>query len=252
MRVFDTPWWRFPGAPSPEEWLALWGLLTLVVAVVAAFVALRQLIAMREANGEANEATRIAAEASRATSRPYLDVRFDFVPTIPQDPEATPRTGFTVVVIENVGKAAIKHLLLKSDPLFDSSGVGRQGERDAALEWIREKFSGDYVFEYLSPGKKFSYVLDLTKEQMSEQRNLPQRYVVTASYTDMQDLETYTEEFVLDAEPWHLSRVDAEPLAVIPRQLRTMNYYEKQDKKPRARFYEAVKSLVQRRGDDVD
>ena len=35
-------WWRVDGWPTADEWQALWAFATLVVAVVAAWLALRQ------------------------------------------------------------------------------------------------------------------------------------------------------------------------------------------------------------------
>lgn len=235
-----SAWWRWDLAPTASEWQAIWAFCTLAAAIVAAWIALRQLSAMRQANSAAADASRHASNASRATMRPYLDVSFEFLPSVPKDPDSTPSSGFTLVVIENRGRSAAKKVRLKSSPEFESSGVGRQGDKDRALEWIREKFSGDYVFEQIPPGKRFAYVLDLTREHMAPERELPQRYEVKATYTDMDQSEEFSEVHVLDAEPWHLSRVAADPLAVIARQLRTMNSYEKKAQKSRDKLVRAV------------
>ncbi|KIP51850.1 hypothetical protein [Leucobacter komagatae] len=234
------PWWRFTDMPAADEWTAFWSFATLLTAITAAWFALHQLFAMRTANTEAANAARDASDASRAVVRPYLDIRFEFIPSIPGNPQSTPSAGFTAVVIENLGKTAAKNIRLTSRPLFQSSGVGRTGDKDKALEWIQEKFSGSFVFEHLSPGKKLSYVLDLTKEQMDLERGLPQRYDVDAEYWDINSVEKYVETHVLDAAPWHLSRVDAEPLAVIARQMRTMNNYERTAQRLRSRLVNAA------------
>ncbi len=241
--ALESAWWRWSWAPTDGEWQALWAFCTLLAAIIAAGIALRQLTAMWQANAAAADASRQASDASRATMRPYLDVSFEFLPSVPKDPDSTPRTGFTLVVIENRGQSVAKGVRLKSSPEFESSGVGRQGDKDRALEWIREKFSGEYVFQQIPPGKKFAYVLDLTKEQMDPDRGLPQRYEVQANYSDMEESEEYREIHVLDAEPWHLSRVEADPLAVIARQLRTMNSYEKKAQKSREKLLGAVEQI---------
>lgn len=241
-------WWRWTWAPTPEEWQALWSLCTLVVAVVAAWLALHQLRAMKQTNEAAANANRAAADASRAADRPYVDVSFDFVPSFPKDPDAVPEAGLTGIAIENRGRSAARDVqLYATPPLRASDKVRPQDKNGEIFAELLEKFTGDYVYSRISPGQRFSYILDRTKEQLDPANNLPQRYEIRVTYTDPDGLTRYEDNHVLDLHPWKLARIDADPIAVIAKQIRTMNSYEKTAQKQTTALIRAIEDLRQQR-----
>lgn len=90
----DTPWWNIDGAPTPDEWTALFAGLTLVAAIIAAVIALRQL--------------RAHFETARAQGRPYVIVDFAFKSILMQ------------VEIKNIGATAASELTIRVTPPFES------------------------------------------------------------------------------------------------------------------------------------
>ena len=199
-------WWRAEQLPSAAEWQAFWAFTTFVVALVAAWIALRQVIAMWHAN-------RLAAEASIAAMRPYVVVSFEIDPAVPKNPKSSAGSGFALIVIENIGKTPALDLTLKSVPEFVASGDGAPNEgSERMLSWIREKFSGEYVFSFLPPGRRYEYVLDTTIGLMEPGIGLPQVYEVEARYRSQGGVRgEFVETNMLDAEPWNNSSIRPDP-----------------------------------------
>ncbi|PJJ63871.1 hypothetical protein [Compostimonas suwonensis] len=184
----DTPWWNIDGAPTPDEWTALFAGLTLVAAIIAAVIALRQL--------------RAHFETARAQSRPYVIVDFAFKSILMQ------------VEIKNIGATAASELTLRVTPPFES------GLREQAAT-LNAVFSEPERISMLAPGRRILYTFDRAPDYHEAKR--PERYAVTASYTDMpvqyhrpwrqgwhrQEIR-YTETFVLDFRQWSQATTESD------------------------------------------
>lgn len=180
LSCMGESWWRVEGAPTPNEWMALFTCFTLVAAVVAAGVALGQLRA------------HFATERSR--SRPYVLVDFAFKSTLMQ------------IEIKNIGATAASDVRLSVSPPFES-GLREQAERLNAVFAESEKIS------MLAPGRRILYTFDRAPDYYKKKRRT--QYTVTAIYTDMpkqfrrpwrklwrrEEVE-YTDTYVLDFGQW--------------------------------------------------
>lgn len=167
-------------APTPDEWMALFAGLTLIAAIVAAAIALRQL--------------RAHFETTRAQSRPYVIVDFAFKSILMQ------------IEIKNIGATAASDVNLRVDPPFESS------LRDQA-ETLNSIFAEPEKISMLAPGRRILYTFDRAPDYYKANR--PERYTVTASYTDMpvqhhrpwrrawrREVIRYTDTYVLDFRQW--------------------------------------------------
>ncbi len=212
-------WWRILGWPTAEEWQAVWALGSVVVATLGLTFAGFQL-------RQSAKAAARAAKAEEAATRPYVTVRFDLTVDASANPQkAHADEPMLFVVIESIGRTPAADIALTVSPDFQTSGRGRPNTDgpDAAmtaLEWV---FSGEKSISMLGPGEQLKYVLDFAREVLGPESGLPTRYEVVAVYSDAEGIAEYSNRFVLDLAPWRYSIMEAEPLAIIARQLRRMN-----------------------------
>lgn len=168
--------------------MALFTALTLVAAVIAAVVALRQL--------------RAHFETERARSRPYVFVDFAFKSILMQ------------VEIKNLGATAASNLVLRVDPPFES------GLREQAAT-LNSVFSEPETISMLAPGRRILYTFDRAPDYYEAKR--PERYTVTATYNDLPEqhhrawrngwqrqLIQYTDTYVLDFRQWSQATAESD------------------------------------------
>jgi hypothetical protein len=159
-------WWRWDGWPTAEEWQAVWGFATVIVAAVAAFFALRQLRASIRAGAEA--------------SRPYITADIVFR-----------EWGGLAIEIKNSGLSAAKNIQ------FDWS-VQPIATRDDAQAAI-DRGLIDEGIPFLAPGRTLVYDLgyfhDLTDES-------PRRFDVKMRYQGSVDSLPWSSESIIDIEQW--------------------------------------------------
>lgn len=148
--VSSDAWWNNSGAPTPEEWTALFAGGTLVVASIAAIFALVQLQAFFNAQWD--------------QARPYLVVDFVF------------RSSLMQVEIRNISRTAAAEVNLRVAPNFMSTNA----EDAATLNFI---FSPSWQLELLAPGRRILHTLD-TAFLYVDHPEFPQEYVVHATYRD--------------------------------------------------------------------
>lgn len=222
--MISNAWWRFDWAPTAEEWQALWAMLTLIVAVLGVVFALRQLRQGSEQLGLAAEANVRAAEAAESEARPYLSIRLDLRVQAASNPKNGGGEGLIFIVIESVGRTPAREISLTVEPEFRTSGRGRpDGEIDPVRDALVFMFSGQPVIGMLGTGQSLDYFLDFAREALSDELDLPKRYVVTASYWDAARQRDYSEPHILDLAPWGPAVMTAEPMDVIARQMRRLN-----------------------------
>lgn len=184
----NSQWWHMDDAPNPDEWTALFAGLTFIAAVVAAVIALRQL--------------RAHFESTRAQSRPYVIVDFTFKSILMQ------------IEIKNIGATAAKDVTLRVDPPFES-GLNRQATTLNSIFSEAEKIS------MLAPGRRILYTFDRAPDYYEAKR--PERYQVTASYTDMpvqyhrswrsiwkRDIVHYNDTYILDFRQWSRATTESD------------------------------------------
>jgi len=184
----ETSWWNVDGAPTPDEWSALFAGLTLVAAVIAAAIALGQL--------RAHFAT------ERARNRPYVIVDYAFKSILMQ------------IEIKNIGTTAARNVVLRVDPPFES------GLRDQAAT-LNAVFAKPEQISMLAPGRRILYTFDRAPDYHSEKR--PEKYDITATYTDLpqqhlrpwhrwwrKEVLQYTETFVLDFRQWSQTSTESD------------------------------------------
>lgn len=181
-----SPWWKAEGFPTAAEWSALFEGLTLLVAVVAAVIALRQLHA------------HFASE--RARSRPYVIVDYTFSSVLMR------------VEVRNISGSAATDLVATVDPPFESTN-----HDDAAT--LNAVFSPAERVSMLAPGRRIMYTLDRAPDYHA--KKLTEKYNVTLTYGEAPPRFTrrwrdgfgkrevrYTDHYVLDFRQW--SRAAAE------------------------------------------
>jgi len=211
------------GWPTADEWSALASFLTLILGIVAALMALRQLRQGAEQLAISARADERAAEAAESEARPYVTVRFDLEMLPAADPKKANGEGLLFVVVESVGRTPARDIALTVTPSFHASTRGRPDDgTDPALEALQHIFSGQPSISMLSAGQQLRYLLDFTSEVMGSD-TLPQRYEVEASYFDATLAREYGEFHVLDMKPWAMTIASPRSIDVIARQLRRMN-----------------------------
>lgn len=184
----DEPWWRMVGAPTPDEWMALFTSLTLLAAIIAAGIALRQL--------------RAHFDTERARSRPYVLVDYAFKSILMQ------------VEIKNLGATAASDIDLRVNPPFQS-GVSKQAVTLNAV------FSEEEKISMLAPGRRILYSFDRAPDYYTAER--PEKYTVTAEYSDLpvqysrswrrgwrRTPVKYTDTYVLDFRQWSQATLEAD------------------------------------------
>lgn len=184
----NDPWWRVAWAPTPDEWAALFAGLTLVAAVIAAAIALRQL--------------RAHFEAERARSRPYVLVDYTFKSILMQ------------VEIKNIGATAAANIELRVSPPFES-GLNEQAKT------LNSVFSEAETISMLAPGRRILYSFDRAPDYHAAKR--PQRYTVTATYMELanpsagvgsrrwwRNSQPYTDTYVLDFRQWSQATTESD------------------------------------------
>lgn len=183
-----SPWWNADGFPTAAEWSALFEGLTLLVAVVAAVIALRQLHA------------HFASE--RARSRPYVIVDFTFSSVLMR------------VEIRNISGSAATDVDATVDPPFESTRSG-----DAAT--LNAVFSPVERISMLAPGRRIMYTLDRAPDYYANK--LTEKYNVTLSYGEAPPRCTrtwrqgfrkrevrYVDHYVLDFRQWSKAAAESD------------------------------------------
>ena len=210
-------WWRIPGFPYPEEWQALAGILTLLLAVVGVAITIRQVRLSREANER-------SAEAAEAAARPYLSVYLELRAVAPSDPQKSSGEGMTYITIESTGSTPARNITLNASPAFESSGRGTPpGDDDPVITTLRKIFSGEFTIGMMAPHQTLSYFLDMASEAFDPNARRPLSYTVKAIYENAELTRRYAETVVIDMEPWGMSIMEVQPLDVIARQFRRLN-----------------------------
>lgn len=222
QRAIAANWWNFESAPTAAEWQAIWMFATLLVAVGAAWVAIRQLRQMRKANEHAARAAESSAAAVRESVRPYVEVSLGLKVLAAGDPTQGNGGKVAFILVRNTGRTPARRIRMVSTPEFENSGEGRPPGPDPVLAALRKAFSGDDEISMLAPGNELRYVLDRTESIMAPNAKVPTRYEVRASYTDGRG-EPFEDEFVIEVDPWQWSEAAPEPIDVIARQLRRLN-----------------------------
>ncbi|MCT1394654.1 hypothetical protein M4D51_02830 [Microbacterium sp. p3-SID338] len=168
--------------------MALFTSLTLVAAVIAALIALRQL--------------RAHVDTERARSRPYVLVDYAFKSILMQ------------VEIKNLGATAASDIDLRVDPPFQSDIRGQADTLNAVFS-ERERIS------MLAPGRRILYTFDRAPDYDKKKR--PEKYTVTVTYNDLpaqyrrpwrrgwaRELVRYTDRYVLDFRQWSQASLETD------------------------------------------
>lgn len=209
--------------PTADDLSAFISVMTLLLGIVAAVMALRQLRQGAAQLAISARADERAAEAAESEARPYVTVRFDLEMLPAADPKNANGEGLLFVVIESVGRTPARDIALTVAPNFEASERGRPDDgSDPALEALEHIFSGEPSISMLSAGQQLRYLLDFTSEVMGS-KSLPQRYEVEATYSDATLGRIYKETHVLDMRPWAMTIARPQSIDVIARQLRRMN-----------------------------
>lgn len=166
--ISASAWWRIDGWPTTGEWQAMWAFVTVLVAVVAAWVAIRQLNAHYE--------------AQREKSRPYVVVDFGF------------RHLLLMIEVKNIGATPAFDIKINWDPM-------PQAPEDRQTQ-ILKRCLVDSSIPFLAPGRVIEYRVSLSPDYLSHE-GLPHRYVVTAEYGDSTGQKFGDgETMVLDIDQW--------------------------------------------------
>lgn len=210
-----SEWWRFEGWPTAGEWQAWWGFAAVIVAGVLLYVAWKQLSGLAESNKQLAESNRLLTESNKAISRPVVVVEYAFERQASRDFTNTQNESTVFVVVQNVGTSPARDVLLTVSPAFEheSGSVGA-----AATAFLNDLFSGTAPIKMLTPGQRLKYVLDDAREALQSE-TLPSEYEVTATYTDLERTESFSDEFVLHMSPWAMSIAEVAPLKRISKDI---------------------------------
>lgn len=148
--ISASAWWRIDGWPTTGEWQAVWAFVTVLVAVVAAWVAIRQLNAHYE--------------AQREQSRPFVIVDFGF------------HGQLLLIEVRNIGATPAINIRLTWDP----NPVSPTPER---CELLARRLQSN-VIPFLAPGRTIQHLVSSMPDYL-QSKEMPRRYRVVAN-TPMQ------------------------------------------------------------------
>lgn len=177
------------GAPTADEWQAVFAGVGVGVTALAAVLALVQL-------------RRYIREQEDA-ARPFLVVDYKF------------RSILMMIEVRNVSGAVASDIRLTVDKPFEGQMAGR-------AEVLNGLFSDVYRIKQLVPGRSIYWTFDRAPEYYAGE--FPRNYEVTASYNDPRLLRrsvrwkiwtpkipvTYTETFELNIEQWGHANADVD------------------------------------------
>lgn len=182
-----SEWWRWSGWPTADEWQAVWGLVTVIVAVVAAVVALR------------HYNSSVSSELEQA--RPFVVVDFLFKGAV-----------YACIEVSNVGRTGARDIKFEWSDRPIAENDRAQGVIDRSLV--------DGGIPFLAPGRSIVYMLNVFDGDESE--SLPRRFEVNATYSGSGDAALWTSESVLDIDQWAETSVPEDPYASIAGPLRDL------------------------------
>ena len=159
-------WWRWNGWPTAEEWQAVWGLATVVVAAVAAFFALSQL--------------RASIRSGAEQSRPYVTADITFR-----------AWGGIAIEIKNSGLTAAKNIKFE----WSDKPIADRADAQAVID--RGLIDGGIPF--LAPGRTVLYDLGYFRDGTE---GSPRRFDVKMTYQGSADNSVWGSESILDIEQW--------------------------------------------------
>ncbi|MCS5493266.1 hypothetical protein [Curtobacterium flaccumfaciens] len=166
-------WWRVPGMPTPDEWQAVWGLLGLIVATVAAFIALIQF-------GQ-------SIVNQREQSRPMIAVDLHF------------RSNIITVEVKNVGATAARDIRLAW------SAVPAIGDDKVRTAFMRRLVDNPLVF--LAPGRSIRFAVGSFPQYPTHG---PRHFEVVSNYFGPNAKRKWSSSSVFDLDQWGESLLDAD------------------------------------------
>lgn len=166
-------WWRVTGMPSPDEWQALWGLLSLLVTAVAALIALVQF-----GQNIANQ---------REQSRPMVAVDLHF------------RSTIITVEVKNIGATAARDIAL------DWSAVPTIRDDRVRAAFEARLVNNPLVF--LAPGRSIRFVVGPFAQYPADG---PRHFEVVSTYLGPEVKRRWSSTSVFDLDQWGDSLVDTD------------------------------------------
>jgi len=234
-----TEWWRIDGWPTAEEWQALWSFMAAAFAAVLLVIAWRQLTGLAVSNRGLAESNNLLAESNRALSRPAIVVRLEFERVAARNYTNTANLSNVFVVVENVGASPAIDVALQVTPAFEGTGKKLS---DEGLEALNSLFNGSAPIRMIAPNQRLKYILDSAKDAMQDPA-LPTEYVVTATYTDIEESTSYSEPFVLQMSPWGMSVAEVDPAKQLSRDIQFISENLRSSQHGLPKVVSAVRSL---------
>ncbi|MFB2583454.1 hypothetical protein [Herbiconiux liukaitaii] len=161
------------GVWTAQEWQAIWGCATFIVAVLAAALALVQL--------------RAHYAQQREQSRPFVTVDFAFR-----------STAILMIEIKNIGATPAADIYFEWDQL-------PRGSDELAQDPIQRQLI-DGPMPFLAPGRVINFFV-ATMSEMEQQGAPPRRLTAIARYRDSAG-RSYADKNVLDLDQWALALAD--------------------------------------------
>lgn len=192
-------------------WAAVQGIgtvLTAVAAVIALIIAARQLgqlIASNKLLAASNDAM---TESNIALVRPYVvvDLELTVMPTRSGDTAGTA----VFVVVRNDGKTAAHNIMISADQPFRPVSTPDNPAWEKSVAHLNRLTDGVTVLRSLTNTRPLKFYLDDESIFGVDNERGPV-WSVTLNYEDASG-RVFTDEFVLEIEPWRLSLAAAEPL----------------------------------------
>lgn len=169
--------WQIEGWPTAEEWQAWWAFMTVVVAGIAAWFALRQY--------------RASVRSHLEQARPYITVDFYFI------------RGMAVSLeVKNYGSTAAEDIKFE----WSERPVASDARAQAAID--RSLVDGGIAF--LAPGRAIRFYLSEFTDETT-----PRTYRVSATYLGSGDSERWSSKSSLDLDQWAEALIDRDPFESI-------------------------------------
>lgn len=201
-------WWRIDGWPRADEWQALWAFATLVVAVVAAWLALRQY--------------RSSVGSQLEQARPYVIVDFSF-------------EGGAAILLEvkNVGLTAARNIRFDWSPLPVADDEVAQAAIDRTL--VRDGIP------FLAPGRSMFFWFGVFRDDYEE--TMQRRVIVTTACEGSGDARKWTSQSLLDLDQWAETMVQEAPIEKVAASLKKLADAASNQKGADAELVKAANSI---------
>jgi hypothetical protein len=182
-----------------------------IVAVVAVFVAYRQLRELSTSNGELARSNDEITDSNRNLVRPVVVVDY----LVLSHPSKDPRFGGSSsvnVIVKNVGVRPACNVVIHVSPPFKPAGdTANEASVMKALDFVNQVMDGSHTIAMIDSARPATYFLARGSDAFEDEA-VARQHQVSVRYTDVTGANHFDETYMLDLRAWQVARSLPEPL----------------------------------------